>query len=120
MDASRIGSFPIMKTALAASCILLWQHPTAARAQDVPPPVPAPGATSPAPCWEIVAPVHGTEPPAMVMINKCTGETWLLAKVLTRESKPNVMDTYVYRWRSLSKPSDAGEAEFSTPSASQR
>lgn len=120
MDVSRIEAFSIMKTALAASCMLFWQYPTAARAQDVPPSVPAPGAISPAPCWEIVAPVRGTEPPTMVMMNKCTGETWLLAKVLTREPQPNVMGTYVYRWRPISKPTDAGEAEFSTPSASQR
>ena len=120
MDAFRIRSFAIKKIALAAFCMLPWQHPTAARAQDVPPSVPAPGATSPAPCWEIVAPVRGTEPPAMVMMNKCTGDTWLLAKVLTHEPKPNVMGAYVYRWRPISKPTDAGEAEFSTPSASQR
>jgi hypothetical protein len=56
----------------------------------------------------------------MVMMNKCTGDTWLLAKVLTHEPKPNVMGAYVYRWRPISKPTDAGEAEFSTPSASQR
>jgi hypothetical protein len=121
MPAFRIRSFAIiMTTALAACGMMPWQHPTTARAQDVPPPEPAQGATSPAQCWAIAAPVPGAEPPAMVMMNKCTGETWLLAKTVTREPKPNVVGAYVYRWHPISKPGDAGEAEFSMPSASQR
>jgi hypothetical protein len=96
-----------------------WLDSTSTRAQDVPPPPAPQAAPPPQPCWEIVAPVAGTDPPAMVMLNRCTGDTWLLAKEVTREAQPTAPGTYVYRWRRIMKTDDGGAAGFPLPSASR-
>ena len=96
-----------------------WLDSATTRAQDVPPPPAPQAAPPPQPCWEIVAPVAGTDPPAMVMLNRCTGDTWLLAKEVTRGTQPTAPGAYVYRWRRIMKTDD-GAAGFPLPSASRR
>jgi hypothetical protein len=109
---------------LGALAVMAPLHPSAARAQAEPPPAAPQGAppqaAAPAPCWEIVAPVAGTDPPTMVMLNRCTGDTWLLAKEVTRAARPTAPGTYVYRWRRIAKTDEPSAADFSIPSASLR
>jgi len=105
---------------IAVVTVMLLLHPTAVRAQDPPPPASPQGAPSPVQCWEIVAPMRGADPPTMVMLNRCTGDTWLLAKVSTREATATAPGSYVYRWRPISKAGDASETDFPVPSVSLR
>ena len=62
-------------------------------------------------CWQIISPaVQGIDPLAMVMLNRCTGKTWLLAKVTVREGRSDASSPmYVYRWRPITIDNE-GEA----------
>jgi len=61
--------------------------------------------------WQIITPaVQGIDPLAMVMLNRCTGKTWLLAKVTVREGRSDASSPmYVYRWRPITTDNE-GEA----------
>jgi hypothetical protein len=103
-----------------ALSFMLWLHPSAAQAQEIPPPGQPQSTPPPVQCWEVVTPMRGTDSPTMVMLNRCTGDSWLLAKVSVREATPTTTGAFVYRWRRISKPDDAKEAEFPIPSVPLR
>ncbi len=65
-------------------------------------------------CWEIVSPNSKEVPYAPILINKCTGKSWFLAKVATQGAKPDAPGTYVLRWRPITMD-DTGETTFTTP-----
>jgi hypothetical protein len=83
-----------------ALCALL---PLKARAQESP--------TNP--CWEVATPGPDVARRFPILINKCTGKTWLLTKVEVREAKSGLPGAYVYRWRPIATD-DNGEVTIST------
>jgi hypothetical protein len=83
-----------------ALCALL---PLKTRAQEAP--------TNP--CWEVIAAGPNATQRSPILINKCTGKTWLLAKVEVREAKSGLSGAYAYRWRPIATE-DNGEVTIST------
>lgn len=75
-----------------------------ARAQQAPP----------TQCWEIVSPNSKDVPSGPILINKCTGKSWFLAKVAAPEAKADAPGTYVLRWRPITMD-DTGEVTFTMP-----
>jgi hypothetical protein len=92
---------------LFALCALL---PASAGAQEAPtnPPINPPTNQ----CWEVVSRGTGAAQPFPILVNKCTGKTWLLAKVNTQEPKDGMPGAYAYRWRPITSD-DNGEITFS-------
>ena len=60
------------------------------------------------PCWKIVAPAQNMSPFAPMLLDRCTGKTWLMVRERIPGSKPASVS---YRWAPI-LPSDAGEAVF--------
>jgi len=81
------------------------------RAQEAAPQSPA------TQCWSIITPQASVAPYGLILLDKCTGKTWLLSKIVKREklpANPNEkakQDTFTYRWRPIPKD-DTGEATF--------
>jgi hypothetical protein len=65
------------------------------------------------PCWEVIAAGPNVAQRFPILINKCTGKTWLLTKVEIREGKSGLPGAYAYRWRPISTD-DNGEVTIST------
>lgn len=59
-------------------------------------------------CWEIVIPAQNISPFATMLLDRCTGKTWLMVRERISGSKPS---SFSYRWAPLSM-SDSGEAAF--------
>jgi hypothetical protein len=85
-------------TAIGVALYMLL--PPSAHAQDA----------STNPCWEVTAP---SVQRLLLLINKCTGKTWLLIKVNVRKAKSGLPGVYTYRWRPITAD-DTGEPTFST------
>jgi hypothetical protein len=60
-------------------------------------------------CYEIAVPQSTTQPQRPLRINKCTGETWILAATSTARRKR----AHTYRWI----PLDVDKLEIGTPGA---
>jgi hypothetical protein len=101
--------------AIIVALLSLCLAATAALAQEPPAPAPAPApAAAAAQCWEVVAPRQGVAPAAVLKLNRCTGETWLLVRMLLTEAKaPGIDATYTFRWQRL-RQVDTGEAMLAT------
>jgi hypothetical protein len=61
-------------------------------------------------CFQVVSPVAGTSPASFLLLNKCSGATWMLVRVLESEGKPGKADYFTYKWLPLS----TGEREPQT------
>ena len=53
-------------------------------------------------CFQIVSPVVGASPASFLLLNKCSGSTWMLVRVQDPESKPGRADYFTYKWLPLS------------------
>jgi hypothetical protein len=68
-------------------------------------------------CWKIVSPQANVAPYGLILLDQCTGKTWLLSKIVKREKRPEnpnekaKPDTFTYRWRPIPKD-DTGEPVF--------
>lgn len=60
------------------------------------------------PCWEIIAPTQNISPFASMLLDRCTGKSWLMVRERISGSKPA---SFSYRWAPLSS-SESGEAVF--------
>jgi hypothetical protein len=88
-----------------------------ALAQQLPAPTPAPApaavpkpaapdapaaaqgaATRSDPCFDILSPGQGTSPDGMMLIDKCSGRTWLLIRIPIPDDKGNATTEFAYRW----------------------
>jgi hypothetical protein len=88
-----------------------------AGAQQLPTPIPAPApaavpkpavpdaaaATQPSPtrtepCFDILSPGQGSSPDGMMLIDKCSGRTWLLIRIPIPDDKGNATTEFAYRW----------------------
>src|SRR6266404_1133712 len=88
-----------------------------AAAQQVPAPTPAPApaavpkpaapdaaaATQPSPtrgepCFDILSPGQSGSPDGMMLIDKCSGRTWLLIRIPVPDDKGNATTEFAYRW----------------------
>jgi hypothetical protein len=95
---------PKIGTAILVTLALSPALSLNARAQQV----------SPAQCWDIVSPNSKEVSYAPILIDKCTGKSWFLAKVTTQGTKADAPGTYVYRWRPITMD-DVGETTFTMP-----
>jgi hypothetical protein len=81
------------------------------RAQEAAPQSPA------TQCWKIVTPQASVAPYGLILLDQCTGKTWLLSKIVTHQKLPEnphekaKPDTFTYRWRPIPKD-DTGEPVF--------
>jgi hypothetical protein len=97
---------------LLAAAALAASSPSL-RAQEAAPQSPA------AQCWSIVSPQASVAPYGLILLDKCTGKTWLLSKIVNRQKLPEnpqekaKPDTFTYRWRPIPKD-DTGEPVFNT------
>jgi hypothetical protein len=88
-----------------------------ANAQQLPEPSPAPApaavpkpaapdaapATQPAsgrtePCFDVLSPGQVSSPDGMMLIDKCSGRTWLLIRIPIPDDKGNETTDFAYRW----------------------
>jgi hypothetical protein len=96
---------------LLASAALAASSP-GSHAQDAAPPGPT------AQCWKIVGHANAA-PYGLILLDQCTGKTWLLTKVFTREKSPAdpnekpKRDTFTYKWLEI-KRDDGRELKFET------
>jgi hypothetical protein len=76
----------------------------------------APAAPSAAPCYDIkmTAPESPYTP---ILLNRCTGQTWQLVRVVVNDAKGKQTDQFVYRWYMIEAA--AGEAALVAPRAPQ-
>ncbi len=58
-------------------------------------------------CFQVVSPVAGTSPASFLLLNKCSGATWMLVRVLELEGKPGKADYFTYKWLPLSTESES-------------
>ena len=50
------------------------------------------------PCYAIVPPPQGLGPDGSVMIDRCTGKTWLLIRIAIPNDQGEVTGDFTYRW----------------------
>lgn len=58
-----------------------------------------PGTT--APCFDVVLTKGDTAPFGSVLVNRCTGATWFLARDAMLDTKGNLTGKFMYRWHVL-------------------
>ena len=88
-----------------------------AAAQQLPAPTPAPApaavpkpaapdagaATQPTaargePCFDILSPGQSGSPDGMILIDKCSGRTWMLIRIPIPDDNGNATTEFAYRW----------------------
>jgi hypothetical protein len=68
-------------------------------------------------CYSVITPAGGTAAPNYLKLNRCSGESWLLVRVMLPKQKPTDNgDTYTYRWFSIGHE-DGREAVMIQPPA---
>ena len=53
-------------------------------------------------CFQVISPVAGTSPASFLLLNKCSGATWMLVRAVGSEGKPGQADYFTYKWLPLS------------------
>ncbi len=81
---------------IAASALLPW----AALAQDSS--QKAPDASAAPACWQIVSGVEKVAPNGAILLNRCNGATWVLARTTTSAATAKTLEEYTYRWYPIS------------------
>jgi hypothetical protein len=66
----------------------------------------AQSSTSQTACFEVVASASETQPAGAILLNRCTGQTW----ILVRTYQPSARGNPVYRWSAI-----AGDAADPKP-----
>jgi hypothetical protein len=54
-------------------------------------------------CYSIASPESGVTPHGLVLLNACTGETWVAVRVLLEEAKTGQPAVFTYRWSPLNR-----------------
>jgi hypothetical protein len=68
-------------------------------------------------CFSVIAPGGGAGAPNYLKLNRCSGESWLLVRVMLPKPKPSDKgDPYTYRWFSIGHE-DGREAVMVQPLA---
>jgi hypothetical protein len=62
-------------------------------------------------CFEVLSAPQGFTTFAFVLVNKCTGNTWILQKVQSADAKGNP-NGVVFRWRAINFDNTQGDALF--------
>jgi hypothetical protein len=114
------GSAMMLKE--AAVSIVLITAALPALAQTPAPSVPAekPAASAPASpstlCYEVVSTTASTLPYAPILVDRCTGRTWLLAgdRVADAQGKPT--GAFAFRWHPLGNTAEEAVLAFPEPS----
>jgi hypothetical protein len=65
------------------------------------------------PCWDVVSPTQSAQPFTPILINKCDGKTWILAKESFPDKQGKPTGVYTYRWTPVMH--EDGEAHLSVP-----
>jgi len=71
------------------------EKPPAAEGTAAAPPPPT---ARPEPCYNIASPGQGATPDGMVLIDRCSGKTWLLIRIQIPDDKGNPTSEFTYRW----------------------
>lgn len=58
-------------------------------------------AASPA-CWLIIPGVEKVAPNGPILLNRCNGATWVLARTTTTPAAGKTLEEYTYRWYPIS------------------
>ena len=59
------------------------------------------GPGTPAPCFDVVLTKGDTAPFGSVLVNRCTGATWFLARDAMLDAKGSPTGKFMYRWHVL-------------------
>ena len=54
-------------------------------------------------CFQIMATPAGAGPSSAILLDRCTGQTWILARVYQAATKKGRASNVAYRWEPLSK-----------------
>ncbi len=73
---------------------------SAALAQDASPR--APDASANPQCWQIIPGVEKVAPNGAILLNRCNGATWVLARTTTSAASGKSLEEYTYRWYPIS------------------
>ena len=85
-------------------------------AQGTPSILLGPGATSP--CFDVVPMTDNAVPYGPIMINRCTGVTWLLVRENVFDTKGNPTGKFAFRWHPLSSAGNEAIFGLSNPPGS--
>jgi hypothetical protein len=108
-------AFPLRRSLALLMAVGALAAPAGAQQLPAPTPAPAPAATpKPAapdagaaaqpsstrtePCFDILSPAQGSSPDGMMLIDKCSGRTWLLIRIPIPDDKGNPTTEFAYRW----------------------
>jgi hypothetical protein len=64
------------------------------------------------PCWEIANPAQDMTPQNLVLLNRCSGQTWIMEKIFFVDKQGRQTGEFTYRWAPISMESQ--EAKMST------
>lgn len=105
-----------MNGAVALMISLCSAGAEAQEATDAQPPAPA------APlCFTVVSPASkDVEPASLVLLNKCTGATWLLTRVSMPKQKGSNRDVFTFQWSPLPVGQEAPMLSYPTFQELQR
>ncbi len=53
-------------------------------------------------CWQIVTGVEKVVPNGPILLNRCNGGTWVLARTTTTAASGKSLEEYTYRWYPIS------------------
>lgn len=62
----------------------------------------APDASAPTACWQIIPGVEKVAPNGAILLNRCNGATWVLARTTTSPASGKSLEEYTYRWYPIS------------------
>ena len=57
-----------------------------------------PSPTRGEPCFDILSPGQSGSPDGMILVDKCSGRTWMLIRIPVPDDKGNATTEFAYRW----------------------
>lgn len=57
--------------------------------------------SKPGQCYTVVAPAQGVDPESTILVNGCTGATWLLVRTPVLDVKGKPTKTFTFTWHPL-------------------
>jgi hypothetical protein len=66
-------------------------------------------------CFQIMATPAGAGPSSAILLDRCTGQTWILARIYQAVTKKGRANNVAYRWEPLSKEATERPPPTQTP-----
>lgn len=67
------------------------------------------------PCWEITSPAQQVTPQSLVLLNRCSGQTWILEKIFFVDKQDHQTGEFTYRWAPIAVDPDEAKMTMHSP-----